>query len=54
MTALVYGGPGSRSWSEVPDRRIRDARDVMIRVDAAIICGTGLHILGRVQPMLSR
>lgn len=46
MRALVYGGPGQRSWTEVPDPRIQDPRDVVIRVDAVTICGTDLHILG--------
>src|SRR3954462_3646911 len=46
MKALVYGGPGNRSWTEIPDPRIGDSRDVVIRVDAAPICGPDLHILG--------
>jgi alcohol dehydrogenase len=46
MKALVYGGPGSRSWTEIPDPVIRDPRDAIIKVDAVTICGTDLHILG--------
>jgi alcohol dehydrogenase len=46
MKGLVYGGPGHRSWTEVPDPRIQDPRDAIIRVDAVTICGTDLHILG--------
>ncbi|GIE54143.1 alcohol dehydrogenase [Amorphoplanes nipponensis] len=46
MKALVYGGPGQRSWTEVPDPRVQDPKDVVIRVDAVTICGTDLHILG--------
>ncbi|MET8148593.1 zinc-dependent alcohol dehydrogenase family protein [Actinoplanes sp. NPDC049668] len=46
MKALVYGGPGSRSWTEIPDPGIQDPRDAIIRVDAVTICGTDLHILG--------
>jgi alcohol dehydrogenase len=46
MKAVVYGGPGEKTWSEVPDPQIRDARDAIIRVDAVTICGTDLHILG--------
>jgi alcohol dehydrogenase len=45
MRALVYDGPGSRSWHEVPDPVIRDPQDAIIRVDAVTICGTDLHIL---------
>ena len=46
MKALVYGGPGERSWTEVADPVVRDPRDAVIRVDAVTICGTDLHILG--------
>ncbi|GIF23339.1 alcohol dehydrogenase [Actinoplanes tereljensis] len=46
MRGLVYGGPGTRSWTEIPDPAIQDPRDVIIQVDAVTICGTDLHILG--------
>ncbi|WP_212999831.1 alcohol dehydrogenase catalytic domain-containing protein [Winogradskya consettensis] len=46
MRGLVYGGPGVRSWTEIPDARIEDPRDAIIQVDAVTICGTDLHILG--------
>jgi alcohol dehydrogenase len=46
MKALVFGGPGERSWNEVPDPEIRHPQDAIIRVDAVTICGTDLHILG--------
>ncbi|WP_406045370.1 zinc-dependent alcohol dehydrogenase family protein [Micromonospora sp. NBC_00898] len=54
MKALVYGGPGEKTWSEIPDPTIAGPRDAIIRVDAVTICGTDLHILGgdvpEVQP----
>ncbi|MEU8087916.1 zinc-dependent alcohol dehydrogenase family protein [Micromonospora sp. NPDC049101] len=46
MKGLVYGGPGSRSWTVIPDPTIQEPRDAIIRVDAVTICGTDLHILG--------
>nr|WP_221380759.1 zinc-dependent alcohol dehydrogenase family protein [Actinoplanes polyasparticus] len=46
MRGLVYGGPGNRSWTEIPDARIQEPRDAIIQVDAVTICGTDLHILG--------
>lgn len=46
MKALVYGGPGQKSWTEVPDPRIVDPRDAIIQIDTVTICGTDLHILG--------
>ena len=45
MKALVYHGPGQKSWDDVPDPRIVDETDAIIGVDATTICGTDLHIL---------
>ncbi|CAG6399100.1 zinc-dependent alcohol dehydrogenase family protein [Streptomyces cocklensis] len=45
MKALVFHGPGQSSWQDVPDPEIRDATDVIVRVEAVTICGTDLHIL---------
>lgn len=46
MKALVYQGPGEKSWQDVPDPRIVDDTDAIVGVDAFTICGTDLHILG--------
>jgi len=46
MKAMVYGGPGQRSWTDVGDPKIVDPRDAIIQVDTVTICGTDLHILG--------
>jgi alcohol dehydrogenase len=45
MKALVYHGPGERAWEDVPDPQIQEPTDVIVRIDAATICGTDLHIL---------
>jgi alcohol dehydrogenase len=45
MRAIVYHGPGKKAWEEVPDPEITDDGDAIVRVDAATICGTDLHIL---------
>jgi alcohol dehydrogenase len=45
MKALVYHGPGLRSWEEKPDPRIQEPTDAIVRIDSATICGTDLHIL---------
>ena len=45
MRAVVYHGPGQKSWEEVPDPEITDDGDAIVRVDATTICGTDLHIL---------
>ncbi|MEU8246623.1 zinc-dependent alcohol dehydrogenase family protein [Nonomuraea sp. NPDC048916] len=45
MKALIYHGPGQRSWEDAPEPRLVDPTDVIVRVDATTICGTDLHIL---------
>ena len=45
MKALVFHGPGSKSWTDVPDAQLVDPTDVVVRVDTTTICGTDLHIL---------
>lgn len=45
MRALVYHGPGSKAWEEVPIPTVQADTDAIVRVDAVTICGTDLHIL---------
>ncbi|AXT85055.1 alcohol dehydrogenase [Aeromicrobium sp. A1-2] len=45
MKALVYKGPGHKSWEEVPDPVIQRPTDVIVKMVATTICGTDLHIL---------
>ena len=45
MRALVFHGPGQRSWEEVPDPELEQDTDVIVGIDAVTICGTDLHIL---------
>ena len=45
MKALVYGGPGKKTWQDVPDPEIVHATDAIVRVETTTICGTDLHIL---------
>lgn len=45
MFAVVYHGPGNKAWEEVPDPKVIDDTDAIVRVDAVTICGTDLHIL---------
>jgi alcohol dehydrogenase len=45
MKALVYKGPGKKSWEDVPDPKILKSTDVIVKMDATTICGTDLHIL---------
>jgi alcohol dehydrogenase len=45
MKALVYHGPGEKSWDDVPEPQIQKPTDVIVRIDTTTICGTDLHIL---------
>ena len=45
MRALVYHGPMSKAWEEVPQPALEADTDAIVRVDAVTICGTDLHIL---------
>jgi alcohol dehydrogenase len=45
MKALVYQGPGQKSWESVPDPSILEPTDAIVRIDSSTICGTDLHIL---------
>jgi alcohol dehydrogenase len=45
MKALVYYGPGKRSWDDVPEPAVTDPDDVVVRVEGFTICGSDLHIL---------
>jgi alcohol dehydrogenase len=45
MKALVYHGPGKRSWEEKPKPTVQKPTDAVVRIAKTTICGTDLHIL---------
>ena len=45
MMALVYGGPGQRTWQAMPKPIVRDPGDAIVRITTSTICGTDLHIM---------
>jgi alcohol dehydrogenase len=45
MKAVVYQGPGSITWQEVPAPRIQMPTDAIVKIETTTICGTDLHIL---------
>jgi len=45
MKALVYDGPGKKSWTDKPQPKIQQPGDVIVKVLKTTICGTDLHIL---------
>ena len=45
MKALVYHGAGEMTWEEVPDPKIIEPTDAIVKIDTTTICGTDLHIM---------
>src|SRR5215467_12339602 len=45
VKALVYHGPGQKSWDTVPDPSPAEPTNIVVQVDTTTICGTDLHIL---------
>jgi threonine dehydrogenase-like Zn-dependent dehydrogenase len=50
MRALVYRGVGDIQLEDVPDPRIEDPADAVVRVTTAAICGTDLHFVRGTMP----
>jgi alcohol dehydrogenase len=45
MKALVYHGPGRKSWDEVARPVMKAPTDAIVKIIKTTICGTDLHIL---------
>jgi alcohol dehydrogenase len=45
MKALVYRGPGQKSFEERPQPTVQAPGDAIVKVSKTTICGTDLHIL---------
>lgn len=45
MKALVYHGPGKKSWEEKPKPTIIKNTDAIVKILKTTICGTDLHIM---------
>jgi threonine dehydrogenase-like Zn-dependent dehydrogenase len=50
MKALVYHVRGDIRCDTVPDPKIEDGRDAIIKVSACAICGSDLHLMGGFVP----
>ncbi len=54
MKAMVYKGPGRKSWESVPVPKISAPTDAIVKITKTTICGTDLHILkGDVPAVIS-
>lgn len=45
MKGLVYRGPGQKALEDVPDPKIEQPTDAVVKVSRTTICGSDLHIL---------
>jgi len=45
MKALVYQGPGKKSWEQTAKPVIQQATDAVVKIVKTTICGTDLHIM---------
>lgn len=45
MKALVYHGPGKKTWEEKPKPVINEPTDAVVKILKTTICGTDLHIM---------
>jgi alcohol dehydrogenase len=45
MKALVYHGPGQRTWEDKPRPTVEKPTDAVVKIARTTICGTDLHIM---------
>src|ERR1700733_8999975 len=45
MKALVYHGPGKKSWEQTDKPGIQETTDAVVKILKTTICGTDLHIM---------
>ncbi len=54
MKALTWHGKGDMRCETVPDPKIQDGRDAIIKVTACAICGSDLHLYDGVMPSMEK
>jgi threonine dehydrogenase-like Zn-dependent dehydrogenase len=52
MKALCWHGKHDVRYDTVPDPKIRDPRDAIVRVTATAICGSDLHLYNGIMPTM--
>jgi threonine dehydrogenase-like Zn-dependent dehydrogenase len=50
MKAVVFRGVGDIRLEDVPDPKIKDANDALVRITTSAICGTDLHFVRGTAP----
>src|SRR4051794_31824916 len=54
MKALTWHGKSDVRCEAVPDPKIQDGRDAIIKVTACAICGSDLHLFDGIMPTMER
>ena len=54
MKALTWHGKGDIRCDSVPDPKIQDGRDAIIKVTSCAICGSDLHLFDGVMPTMEK
>src|ERR1700730_2365664 len=54
MKALAWHGKNDIRCETVPDPKIQDGRDAIIKVTACAICGSDLHLFDGVMPSMEK
>jgi threonine dehydrogenase-like Zn-dependent dehydrogenase len=52
MKALCWHGTNDIRCDSVPDPKIEDGRDVVIKVTSCAICGSDLHLMDGLMPTM--
>ncbi len=54
MKALCWYGTGDVRVENVPDPKIQDSRDAIIKITSTAICGSDLHLVNGFQPTMEK
>jgi threonine dehydrogenase-like Zn-dependent dehydrogenase len=54
MKALTWHGKSDVRCESVPDPKVQDGRDAIIKVTACAICGSDLHLFDGIMPTMER
>ncbi|WZH53904.1 MAG: alcohol dehydrogenase catalytic domain-containing protein [Nocardioides alkalitolerans] len=53
MKAVTWHGPQDMRYEEVPDARIEEPTDVLVRITSTGLCGSDLHLYGPLSPFMT-
>src|SRR2546421_1042749 len=54
MKALLWEGVNELSVQDVPDPKIINEQDAIVKVTRTVTCGSDLHLIGGYNPLLGR